>query len=293
VGLTSQTPPGAPATVADLVRAHGRRSTYAYLDERSKRAVRRALLKALAIPGHQVPFASREMPVARGWGSGGLQITLSLVGPGDVVKVIDQGDDASLNASAMRDLVRASAGCGSTTSTADATIVQSRHRIPEVPMRPDQLLVLQLPHPEPLRRVEPLEDRWSALHADGDYTAAWLDLFDDEVRRGGPLSGADHPVLVEGGRLMSPSPIPRYDVLRLDDRPHPVLLGAGRRARVTALPPHTRVVPLALEGRPLSPEEAGGRCHRCESGSAYRVEVEPGSGRWACTDVDACARRTS
>ncbi|MDW8445273.1 MAG: alpha-D-ribose 1-methylphosphonate 5-phosphate C-P-lyase PhnJ [Acetobacteraceae bacterium] len=26
--------------------------------------IRRALLKALAIPGHQVPFASREMPLA-------------------------------------------------------------------------------------------------------------------------------------------------------------------------------------------------------------------------------------
>ena len=145
--------PGDPATVAELAATHGRRAAYAYLDEDTKRNVRRAILKALAIPGWQVPFASREMPVARGWGSGGLQVTLSVVGPADTVKVIDQGDDMSVNAVGMRTLISSSAGCAATTSTTAASIIQSRHRIPEVEMRPDQLLVLQVPHPEPLRRA--------------------------------------------------------------------------------------------------------------------------------------------
>ena len=35
---------------------------FAYLDEQTKRMIRRAILKGLAIPGYQVPFASREMP---------------------------------------------------------------------------------------------------------------------------------------------------------------------------------------------------------------------------------------
>ena len=35
---------------------------FAYLDEQTKRMIRRAILKAIAIPGYQVPFASREMP---------------------------------------------------------------------------------------------------------------------------------------------------------------------------------------------------------------------------------------
>ncbi|PRC48456.1 carbon-phosphorus lyase, partial [Mycobacterium sp. ITM-2017-0098] len=144
-----------PPTVASLAASHGRREAYAYLDEDTKRNVRRAILKALAIPGWQVPFASREMPVARGWGSGGLQVTLALVGPTDTVKVIDQGDDMSVNAVGMRTLISSSARCGETTSTAAATIIQSRHRIPETDLRPDQLLVLQVPHPEPLRRVVP------------------------------------------------------------------------------------------------------------------------------------------
>ena len=36
---------------------------FAYLDEQTKRMIRRAILKGLAIPGYQVPFASREMPM--------------------------------------------------------------------------------------------------------------------------------------------------------------------------------------------------------------------------------------
>ncbi|MEM8723876.1 MAG: alpha-D-ribose 1-methylphosphonate 5-phosphate C-P-lyase PhnJ, partial [Cyanobacteria bacterium P01_G01_bin.39] len=37
---------------------------FAYLDEQTKRSIRRAILKAVAIPGHQIPFASREMPMS-------------------------------------------------------------------------------------------------------------------------------------------------------------------------------------------------------------------------------------
>jgi alpha-D-ribose 1-methylphosphonate 5-phosphate C-P lyase len=277
--------PQPPTTIAALAAEHGRPEAYAYLDEDTKRNVRRAILKALAIPGWQVPFASREMPVARGWGSGGLQVTLSVVGPSDVVKVIDQGDDFSSNAGGMRNLISASARCAATTSTTAATIIQSRHRIPELDLRADQLLVLQVPHPEPLRRVVPDEVAALGHHAERDYTPAWLDLYDAEARLGGPLTAADHPVLVDGSRLMSPSPIPRYDVLRLNRRAHPILLGAGRRARLTALPPYTSVQPLAFDDSPLAPEKAGGPCWRCGSTHSYRVRAE---GRWCCSDVDAC-----
>ena len=41
---------------------------FAYLDEQTKRMIRRAILKAVAIPGYQVPFGGREMPLAYRWG---------------------------------------------------------------------------------------------------------------------------------------------------------------------------------------------------------------------------------
>ena len=64
---------GAPPTDwrSSLPPADGRYS-YAFLDEGAKREIRRRMLKAVAIPGCQVPFGSREMPIARGWGTGGL-----------------------------------------------------------------------------------------------------------------------------------------------------------------------------------------------------------------------------
>ncbi len=54
---------------------------FAYLDEQTKRMIRRAILKAVAVPGYQVPFGSREMPLSYGWGTGGVQVTASVIGP--------------------------------------------------------------------------------------------------------------------------------------------------------------------------------------------------------------------
>ena len=56
---------------------------FAYLDEHTKRMIRRALLKAVAIPGYQVPFGSREMPLPYGWGTGGIQVTAAIIGRDD------------------------------------------------------------------------------------------------------------------------------------------------------------------------------------------------------------------
>ena len=83
---------------------------FAYLDENTKRMIRRAVLKAVAIPGHQVPFGGREMPLPYGWGTGGIQVTASLLGPEDVLKVIDQGADDTTNAVSIRHFFRREAG---------------------------------------------------------------------------------------------------------------------------------------------------------------------------------------
>ena len=58
---------------------------FAYLDDQTKRMIRRAILKAVAIPGYQVPFGSREMPLPFGWGTGGIQVTASIIGKDDII----------------------------------------------------------------------------------------------------------------------------------------------------------------------------------------------------------------
>src|SRR6201995_2317096 len=90
---------------------------FAYLDERTKKMIRRALLKAVAIPGHQVPFGSREMPLAYGWGTGGIQVTAAVIGRDDVLKVIDQGADDTTNAVSIRRFFARVAAVATTTRT--------------------------------------------------------------------------------------------------------------------------------------------------------------------------------
>ena len=42
------------------------------------------------------------MPLPYGWGTGGIQVTAACIGPGDTLKVIDQGADDTTNAVSIR-----------------------------------------------------------------------------------------------------------------------------------------------------------------------------------------------
>jgi alpha-D-ribose 1-methylphosphonate 5-phosphate C-P lyase len=285
------------ASVATLTRTYGEAVSgysYGFLDAVSKREVRRALLKAVAIPGYQVPFGSRELPIARGWGTGGLQITLSLIGPGDTVKVIDQGDDASVNAQNLRRLAEKTAGVTTTTRTSEATIIQTRHRIPEERLRADQVLVMQCPVPEPLRRVERSMAVARRMHAESDYSRMWLAIYEDIVRRGELGGAAGYPVMVNDRFIMAPTPIPRWDIPRLNMAECLYLIGAGREKRVYAVPPFTKVVPLEFEDYRFEVEDfAGRRCARCGADDTFLDETNlaDGSKFHTCSDTAYCDGR--
>lgn len=269
---------------------------YAYMEASAKREVRRALLKAVCIPGHQVDFASREMPVARGWGSGGLQVSLATVVPDDVVKVIDQGDDDSLNAVGLRTLITETAAAATTTDTRRATLIQTRHRIPDTPLQKGQVLVLQVPVADPLRLVEPRRSITRRLHAERDYTGVWLALYEDHARLNTPSWAHSYPLEAKAfgdapGYVFTPTPIPRHDCHKLDNAPFLSLFGAGREATVYAIPPFTDVKPLHFSDRPFEAETFAGPCRRCGRSDTYLDQV------WVddrptlrCSDTDTCNR---
>jgi len=268
---------------------------FAFFDEGSKREIRRATLKAIAIPGYQAPFASREMPIARGWGTGGLQLTLSLVGKEDVLKVIDQGSDESVNAVNIKKLITATTGVAVTDATAEASIIQSRHRIPEVPLREGQILVLQVPLPEPLRYYEPSELETKKLHAEQEYSGAWLMLFEQIMNYGNMSTGADHPVMVHDRYVMAPSPIPRFDNPKLNRLKALILFGAGREKKVYAVPPYTGVSSLAFEDFPFAVESFQGKsCRLCGAKGVYLDEIpDDATGKtfYQCNDTSFCMER--
>jgi alpha-D-ribose 1-methylphosphonate 5-phosphate C-P lyase len=260
------------------------------LDEGAKREIRRAVLSAVCVPGYQVPFGSREMPVARGWGSGGLQITCALVGADDTLKVIDQGDDAGVNATNLRRMIVGSSGCAETADTREATLVQTRHRVPEEAMEPGQVLIYQVPVPEPLRGVRKSVTECARMHAEADYSAMWVSLYEDLVRNGMITRTTGYPVLVAGRHVMATTPIPRWDVPRLAGSEHLNLFGAGREKRIFAVPPHTEVTPLAFDDVPFEVEHApGARCRLCGSDDVFLVEAGARGG-YLCSDTEWCAR---
>ena len=241
-------------TLASLTKPWAATS-YGFLDASAKRELRRKMLKAIAVPGCQMPYASREVPMARGWGTGGLQVTLTLVNPQSTIKVIDQGADDGVNAASIRRFISRVSGAAETWDTLAASIVQSRHRIPEETMRGDQILVLQVPNPEPLRGVEPNMSIARQMHADADYGRLWLTLYEQIVRKGRIMQGAAYPSLVNGRHVMTPSPIPRWDVPKLSMAQHLTFLSAGRKKRLHAVPPFTRVEPLVFSDRPYRVED--------------------------------------
>jgi alpha-D-ribose 1-methylphosphonate 5-phosphate C-P lyase len=260
---------------AQAVSAEPGEYNFAYLDENTKRMIRRAILKGIAIPGYQVPFASREMPMPYGWGTGGVQVTAAILGPQDRLKVIDQGSDDTTNAVSIRKFFEKTAGVATTTSTTEATVIQTRHRIPEQPLTEDQVLVFQVPIPEPLRFLEPRETETRKLHALGDYGLMHVKLYEDIARHGHIATTYAYPVEVDGRYVMDPSPTPKFDNPKMDGCPALQLFGAGREKRIYAVPPYTKVTSLDFEDHPFAVQTFSKPCGRM----------------FVCSDTDHCETR--
>ncbi|MBZ0261303.1 MAG: alpha-D-ribose 1-methylphosphonate 5-phosphate C-P-lyase PhnJ [Hyphomicrobiales bacterium] len=267
---------------------------FAYLNEQTKRMIRRAILKAVAIPGYQVPFAAREMPMPLGWGTGGVQVTAAILTPEDILKVIDQGADDTTNAVSIRKFFVKTAGIKTTEATEEATIIQTRHRIPEAALTEKQTLVFQVPIPEPLRFLEPRETETRKMHALEEYGVMHVKLYEDIAHYGEIATSYDYPALVNNRYVFDPSPIPKFDNPKLDNCPALQLFGAGREKRIYALPPYTSVESLDFEDYPFTQQSWDKPCEICGSRKSFLDEIvidDQGGRMFVCSDTDYCAKR--
>ncbi len=273
---------------------------FAFLDEYAKREIRRSVLKAICIPGYQVPYSSREMPMGRGFGTGGLQLTLALIGEDDCLKVIDQGSDDSVNAVNLRKFVEMTCpGINTTTRLQEATLIQSRHRIPERPLLAHQILVLQVPYPDALVIVEPSEEKRKTMHGEADYSRLLVKLYEDIVKFKEITISHRYPTRINGHYIIDPSPIPRYDVPKLNQSESLTLLGAGREKKIYAVPPYCSAEPLAFNDVPFRIEDFTGAngerrtCMICSTSNSFLDEFidEQGSRVYQCSDSDYCAQQ--
>ncbi|WP_159652472.1 alpha-D-ribose 1-methylphosphonate 5-phosphate C-P-lyase PhnJ [Vibrio atypicus] len=264
---------------------------YGYLDEQTKRMIRRSLLKAIAIPGYQVPFGGREMPMPYGWGTGGIQITAAIIGQPDVLKVIDQGADDTTNAVSIRQFFEKVAAVTTTEKTSDASLIQTRHRIPEKPLKEGQILIYQVPIPEPLRFIEPRETETRKMHELEEYGVMHVKLYEDIARYGHISTSYAYPVEVNGRHIMDPSPIPKFDNPKMNQMPALQLFGAGREKRIYAIPPYTDVKSLDFDDHPFEVQRWGEPCAICGSTESFLDEVvtdDQGGRMFVCSDTDYC-----
>jgi alpha-D-ribose 1-methylphosphonate 5-phosphate C-P lyase len=234
------------------------------------------------------------MPLPYGWGTGGIQVTASILGSEDVLKVIDQGADDTTNAVSIRRFFARTAGVRTTTVTGEATVIQTRHRIPEKQLREDQIIVYQVPQPEPLFRLEPSRVETKRMHGLADYGLMHVKLYEDIARYGQVSISYDYPVMVNGRYLMSPSPIPAFDNPKMDMMPALQLFGAGREKRIYAIPPWTEVRSLDFDDHPFRAINAPDPCALCGSTDSYLDEVvtdDQGGRMFVCSDTDHCAER--
>ena len=264
---------------------------FAYLDEQTKRMIRRGLLKAVAVPGLQIPFGGREMPLPYGWGTGGIQVTAAVIGPDDVLKVIDQGADDTTNAVSIRAFFAKTAGVATTEVTTEATLIQTRHRIPETALTSGQILIYQVPIPEPLRFIEPRETETRKMHALSEYGVMHVKLYEDIAQFGQIATSYAYPVLVNGRYVMDPSPIPKFDNPKMHQNPALQLFGAGREKRLYAVPPYTDVVSLDFEDHPFEVQSWDSPCGLGGSTDSFLDEVvmdDAGTRLFICSDTDYC-----
>ena len=267
---------------------------FAYLDEQTKRMIRRGLLKSIAIPGYQVPFASREMPMPYGWGTGGVQVTSACLVPEDKIKVIDQGADDTTNAVSIRQFFEKTAKVETTTHTEKASLIQTRHRIPEHDLDENQILVYQVPIPEPLRFLEPRESETRKMHALTEYGLMHVKLYEDIAHHGHIATSYAYPVKVEGRYVMDPSPIPKFDNPKMSMCPALQLFGAGREQRLYAIPPYCEVISLDFEDHPFTRLKANAECELCSANNSYLDDViidDEGNRMFVCSDTHYCEAR--
>ena len=93
-----------------------------------------------------------------------------------------------------------------------------------------QILVFQVPIPEPLRMLEPRETETRTLHALAEYGADAGQASTRDIARHGRIATTyDYPVMVNGRYIMRPSPIPKFDNPKMRPQPGAAALRRGPR----------------------------------------------------------------
>jgi alpha-D-ribose 1-methylphosphonate 5-phosphate C-P lyase len=117
----------------------------------------------------------------------------------------------------IRNFISSVTNVKTTTKTTDTSIIQTRHRIPEIELQEGQTLVFQVPMPDILETVEPNTAKQKIMYANADYSKLLVLLYEDTSMFGDSRISNRYPVIVHNRYAMDPSPIPKYDTPKLNN----------------------------------------------------------------------------
>ncbi len=153
------------------------------------------------------------------------------------------------------------------------------------PLTENQILVFQVPIPEPLRFLEPRETETRKMHALEEYGVMHVKLYEDIARYGQIATTYDYPAKVNDRYVFDPSPIPKFDNPKLDNCPALQLFGAGREKRIYAVPPYTKVKSLDFEDHPFEVRPGTSPAPSAARATASLMKSSPMTRAGACSSA--------
>ena len=247
---------------------------YAFIDEFTKKEIRRKTLKAVCIPGYQVPYSSPEMPISRGWGTGGLHLIprahrtrrclqghrsgqrcqRECLQPASVRQIDDQLRTHFRYGGRDADSVAPPCSRGDPDREADSRAAGAAAGASA--------------------RRGALRGEDSQMHAEADYAKIWVTLYESYVRSGSLMQRRRPSHHGERPLRRDAVAHPELGCAELNMARCLYLFGAGREKRIHCIPPFTRVEPLEFEDIRFKVEEfVGIQCSATKQDKAFMDQI--------------------
>lgn len=189
---------------------------FVYFDEQIKCMICCVILKVVVIFGYQVLFGGCEMLMLYGWGIGGIQFIVSVIGESDVLKVIDQGVDDIINVVLICNFFKCVIGVNIIECMDDVMFIQMCYCIFEMLLIEDQIIIFQVLILELLCFIELCEMEICIMYVLEEYGVMQVKLYEDIVCFGYIVIIYVYLVKVNGCYVMDLLLILKFDNLKMD-----------------------------------------------------------------------------
>lgn len=253
------------------------------------------IFKVVVIFGYQVLFGGCEMLMFYGWGIGGIQLIVSVIGENDVLKVIDQGVDDIINVVLICQFFKCVIGVVIIECIEDVILIQICYWILEMLLVEDQILIYQVLILELLCFIELCEIEICIMYVLEEYGVMQVKLYEDIVCFGYIVIIYVYLVKVNGCYVMDFLLILKFDNLKMYMMLVLQLFGVGCEKWIYVVLFYILVESFDFDDYFFIVQEWDEFCVICGLCYSYFDEVVlDDSGQWmfVCFDIDYCCQQS-